>query len=357
MTLPLVAELRAACRPSRCGAGRLPPGRCAVRARPEVPPGRTTRAGRAPRRVRRPAGPGRQLADGGRGGPRAHDRAVARPRRRPPGGLRARQARRRCTGASAGAPSPGRPSSGRSTLLEPLGTRSRAGPDRWPSTHSTSGATSPVGGPIHDGPRGSPWPGRSTTSAPAAESSTTAAAGAYLADADWRPLMHEAAADRARRPGPTRRPGTPTPTPTRCTARASFRFAEGERFWREGIAYCDERDMTTLARACVGTAPLALLDRGRWDEVVTVTDRVFATEAGPGQPAHLAGDERAGPRRGGASAEAPPSSSSVGRRDRPTASGRPSWIALTRRGARRGTTGWPATTRPPGRRSTGARAS
>ncbi len=60
-----------------------------------------------------------------------------------------------------------------------------------------------------------------------------------------------------------------------------FRFAEGERYWREGIAYCDERDITTYSTCLRGHRAVALGEVGRWDEAVAIAQRVLATEASP----------------------------------------------------------------------------
>ena len=62
---------------------------------------------------------------------------------------------------------------------------------------------------------------------------------------------------------------------------AQYRFAEGERFWRDGIAYCDEHDITTFATCLRGHRAVALLDLGRWDEAAAMAERVLATEASP----------------------------------------------------------------------------
>jgi DNA-binding CsgD family transcriptional regulator/tetratricopeptide (TPR) repeat protein len=62
---------------------------------------------------------------------------------------------------------------------------------------------------------------------------------------------------------------------------AQFRFAEGERWWRDGIAYCDERDIATYGTCLRGHRAIALLDMGRWDEAAALADRVLATEASP----------------------------------------------------------------------------
>ena len=60
-----------------------------------------------------------------------------------------------------------------------------------------------------------------------------------------------------------------------------FRFPEAERFWRDGIAYCDEHDITTYSTCLRGHRAVALLDVGRWDEAAAIAERVLATEASP----------------------------------------------------------------------------
>jgi DNA-binding CsgD family transcriptional regulator len=62
---------------------------------------------------------------------------------------------------------------------------------------------------------------------------------------------------------------------------AQLRFAEGERYWRDGIAYCDERDITTYSTCLRGHRALALMDMGRWDDALALAERVLATEASP----------------------------------------------------------------------------
>ncbi len=62
---------------------------------------------------------------------------------------------------------------------------------------------------------------------------------------------------------------------------AEFRFPEAERFWRDGIAYCDERDITTYSTCLRGHRALSLLEVGRWDEAAAIAERVLATEASP----------------------------------------------------------------------------
>jgi DNA-binding CsgD family transcriptional regulator/tetratricopeptide (TPR) repeat protein len=60
-----------------------------------------------------------------------------------------------------------------------------------------------------------------------------------------------------------------------------YRFAEGERFWRDGILYCDEHDITTFSTCLRGHRAIALLDLGRWDEAAAIAERVLGTEASP----------------------------------------------------------------------------
>jgi DNA-binding CsgD family transcriptional regulator/tetratricopeptide (TPR) repeat protein len=60
-----------------------------------------------------------------------------------------------------------------------------------------------------------------------------------------------------------------------------YRFAEGERWWRDGVAFCDEHDIPTYATCLRGHRAIALLDLGRWDDAVALAERVLATEASP----------------------------------------------------------------------------
>jgi DNA-binding CsgD family transcriptional regulator/tetratricopeptide (TPR) repeat protein/energy-coupling factor transporter ATP-binding protein EcfA2 len=62
---------------------------------------------------------------------------------------------------------------------------------------------------------------------------------------------------------------------------AQYRFAEGERFWRDGIAYCDERDIMTYSTCLRGHRAMALMDMGHWDDAVELAEGVLATEASP----------------------------------------------------------------------------
>jgi DNA-binding CsgD family transcriptional regulator/tetratricopeptide (TPR) repeat protein len=105
------------------------------------------------------------------------------------------------------------------------------------------------------------------------------AAGQYARRANWAPAMEEALAlalggDSAAQAG-------------RAYANAytfyaaQYRFAEGERYWRDGVAYCDDRDITTYGTCLRGHRAVALMDLGRWDEAVSLAERVLATEASP----------------------------------------------------------------------------
>ena len=62
---------------------------------------------------------------------------------------------------------------------------------------------------------------------------------------------------------------------------AQYRFAEGERWWRDGIAHCDEQDIPTYGTCLRGHRAIALLDLGRWDDAVAMAERVLSTEASP----------------------------------------------------------------------------
>ncbi|MDX6358844.1 MAG: hypothetical protein QOH37_1898 [Nocardioidaceae bacterium] len=62
---------------------------------------------------------------------------------------------------------------------------------------------------------------------------------------------------------------------------AQFRFAEAERYWRDGVAYCDDRDIPTYGTCLRGHRAIALLDLGQWDEAAALARRVLATEASP----------------------------------------------------------------------------
>ncbi len=62
---------------------------------------------------------------------------------------------------------------------------------------------------------------------------------------------------------------------------AQYRFAEGERWWVDGIAYCDDHDITTFSTCLRGHRAVVLLDLGRWDDAAALAERVLETEASP----------------------------------------------------------------------------
>lgn len=59
------------------------------------------------------------------------------------------------------------------------------------------------------------------------------------------------------------------------------RYAEGESWFRDGLAYCDERDITTYSTCLRGRRSLALLDLGRWAEAERLAEQVLGTPASP----------------------------------------------------------------------------
>ena len=116
---------------------------------------------------------------------------------------------------------------------------------------------------------------------PAASSDVlnNAASAAYLRDDDWSAYMADAleVAQDAKAEAETAR----AYTNSYAMYAGDFRFAEGERFWREGVVFCDDRDLTTFASCLRGHRAVALLDMGRWDDATTVTEQVFGTGASP----------------------------------------------------------------------------
>jgi DNA-binding CsgD family transcriptional regulator/tetratricopeptide (TPR) repeat protein len=63
---------------------------------------------------------------------------------------------------------------------------------------------------------------------------------------------------------------------------AQRRFADGEPYYLDGIAYCDEHDMTTWASSLRGERTSALEKTGRWDEAVTLgTDLLSRANPSP----------------------------------------------------------------------------
>ncbi|HEY3530891.1 MAG TPA: AAA family ATPase [Nocardioides sp.] len=107
----------------------------------------------------------------------------------------------------------------------------------------------------------------------------TLAYGAFLHGDDWRPPMEEALRI-ALEVGAEAQVGRAYANGYTFFG-AEFRFAEGERWWRDGIAYCDERDITTFSSCLRGHRAIALLDLGRWDDALQVAEQVLATDASP----------------------------------------------------------------------------
>jgi DNA-binding CsgD family transcriptional regulator/tetratricopeptide (TPR) repeat protein len=59
------------------------------------------------------------------------------------------------------------------------------------------------------------------------------------------------------------------------------RFAEAERSFAEGIAYCDDHDMATYATCLRGGRAIAWERTGRWDEAVTLGEQLLGIAASP----------------------------------------------------------------------------
>ncbi|MBZ5741196.1 ATP-binding protein [Nocardioides mangrovi] len=59
------------------------------------------------------------------------------------------------------------------------------------------------------------------------------------------------------------------------------RYARGEQWYADGLAYSDERDITTYSTCLRGRRSLALLDLGRWTEAEELAELVLATPASP----------------------------------------------------------------------------
>ena len=55
------------------------------------------------------------------------------------------------------------------------------------------------------------------------------------------------------------------------------RFAEAERYFTEGIAYCDEHDLGSYAAFLRGERATALERTGRWDEAVALSTALLAS--------------------------------------------------------------------------------
>jgi DNA-binding CsgD family transcriptional regulator len=62
---------------------------------------------------------------------------------------------------------------------------------------------------------------------------------------------------------------------------ADFRAVDAEGLFLEGLAYCDEHDVSTYGNCVRGHYALALLDQGRWDEAMRRAQEVLATRASP----------------------------------------------------------------------------
>ena len=59
------------------------------------------------------------------------------------------------------------------------------------------------------------------------------------------------------------------------------RFAEAERYFTEGIAYCDEHDASSFAVHLRGERTAALERTGRWDEAVALSTELLASADAP----------------------------------------------------------------------------
>ena len=59
------------------------------------------------------------------------------------------------------------------------------------------------------------------------------------------------------------------------------RFAEAERYFTEGVAYCDERDIGSYAAFLRGEQVAALERTGRWDEAVALGNALLASADAP----------------------------------------------------------------------------
>jgi DNA-binding CsgD family transcriptional regulator len=62
-----------------------------------------------------------------------------------------------------------------------------------------------------------------------------------------------------------------------CMYAGQRRFAEAERYFTEGIAYCDEHDLGSNAAHLRGERVLALDRAGRWDESVALSTELLAS--------------------------------------------------------------------------------
>jgi DNA-binding CsgD family transcriptional regulator len=62
---------------------------------------------------------------------------------------------------------------------------------------------------------------------------------------------------------------------------SDFRAGDAEGLFLEGLAYCDEHDVSTYGNCVRGHYALSLLDQGRWDEAMCHAQEVLATRASP----------------------------------------------------------------------------
>ena len=106
-----------------------------------------------------------------------------------------------------------------------------------------------------------------------------AAYGAFIDRADWVPMARECL--RLALESGAEAPAGRAYANAYTWFAEQYRFAEGERFWRDGIRYCDERDIVTYATCLRGHRALVLLDLGRWDEATEIAEGVLATDASP----------------------------------------------------------------------------
>ena len=82
-----------------------------------------------------------------------------------------------------------------------------------------------------------------------------------------------------------------------------LRFADAAKLYLEGIAFTDERDITTYSTCLRGRRALALAALGQWDEAERTARIVLRSLGSTGEPAHLTGG--VGPRADEARGERP----------------------------------------------------